>query len=204
MKELKKSVQYVSDAFDDQKKAIEDMLGEIKQLREENCSLKQRVETLENKLNSSEQKERERNLVVTGIPEQEGEPKNTIQKVMEALKVEINEEDILEVYPVNTKKDSPLIVKLKNTQIKHKIIKGVRMLKGIKVRECGLTGENKNIFFNDDLTKQNQYLFKKTREYKKMKNLSAAYVVNGKIYLKVRDSDSPIRIKSESDLKISA
>ncbi|CAH0546787.1 unnamed protein product [Brassicogethes aeneus] len=65
--ELKKSGQYMSDGFDKQLNAINNILREIKQLKEENNFLKQEVEMLENRLNNTEQKESVKNLVVTGI-----------------------------------------------------------------------------------------------------------------------------------------
>ena len=49
-----------------------------------------------------------------------------------------------------------------------------RSIKGIKVNECGLKGNNWNIYFNEDLTQYNQLLFKKPRELKK-KNYKSAY-----------------------------
>lgn len=199
--EIKKSTQYMSDCFDEQKKRVDEFLKEIKRLREENKLLKDRVQDLEDKINISEQKGKEKNLVLVGIPKQtEEQPKKIIKKIFATLKPEINENDIEETYRITKHEKAPILVKFKNYETKLKIVQKVKEMKGLKVQECGLTGENKNIFFNDDLTKQNQQLFKKAREYKVNKGLKAAYVFNGRIYIRENEQDPPIRIRSEADL----
>lgn len=182
--DLKKSVQYMSDSFDDQKVEIKNLLSEIKQLKDENTKLSQRVQILEDKINQQEQKEKENNIVVTGIPKQDQDLKVTVCKIVETMKVQISENEIQEVYQINKREGGPIVLKLTNRDAKQKIINRVKQLKGIRVQECGLDGGNKSIYFNDDLTRQNQLLFKKTREIRREKGFRAAYVTNGKIYLK--------------------
>lgn len=198
--DIKKSVQFISDSFDEQKQAIDKMLLEMKLIRDENNMLKQKLQTLEDRINAKEQKEKENNLLIVGIPKQNEEPKKIVEKILKKMKVPVRNNDLLEAYRVSKKEDAPIAVKLINQDIKQNIMKTIRQLKGIRVRECELQGADKNIYFNDDLTRQNQYLFKLTREYKQRKGLKSAYVSNGKIYLKKSDSDTSMRIRTEADL----
>lgn len=178
--EIKNSVQYMSDKFEEQRNKMDEMLAEIKKLRDEKALLQQRVNLLERKMNTIEQKEKENNLVVVGIPKQNNEPRISIEKVFQTMKVELTEEDIVDVYPINKNENALIIVKCKTYTIKEKIIKRIRELKGIKISECGLDGGRKNIYFNDDLTQKNQILFKKVREFKKVKQYKSVFASNGK------------------------
>ncbi|CAH0551330.1 unnamed protein product [Brassicogethes aeneus] len=69
--EFKKSVQYISDAFEEQKAATEEAIDEIKRLNEENVLLKSKINVLE--VSTQEQKEKQNNLIVAGIPKQKEE-----------------------------------------------------------------------------------------------------------------------------------
>lgn len=201
-KDIKKSLQFMSDSFDEQKIYIDKMIIEMKLLKEKNANLEQKVQVLEDRINIKEQKEKENNLIVVGIPKQNEEPKKIIERVLKKIKIKIADGDILEVHRINKKEDAPILVKLKKPEIKQDVYRTVRQLKGVKVRECELEGENKNIFFNDDLTKQNQILFKLTRQFKQAHGLRAAYVSNGKIYLKKNENEPATRIRSDTDLQV--
>ena len=79
----------------------------------------------------------------------------------------------------------------------------VQQLKGITVGKWGLQGDgNTKIFINDDLTSQKRLLFKKAREIKVQKNYKAAYISNGRIFIRKNDSDPPIIILMKSDLNL--
>lgn len=200
MGEIRKSIQYMSDSFEDQRTTIKRMFSEIKELKEENHSLKIKVRALEDKQNANEQKDKENNVIVVGIPKQAEETKQVINKVIKALKVEITESDIKEVYPISNKEAAPILIKLESYEAKLKIYKRIKQTKGLKVNECGLKGPHKNIFFNDDLTRYNQDLFRKARDLKRNKNIQAAFIKNGKIFIKKTEDDPPVRIRSETDL----
>ncbi|CAG9815871.1 unnamed protein product [Phaedon cochleariae] len=151
---------------------------------------------MEERLNHIEQKDKMKNIVVSGIPKQEEEVSETMKKLFKAMKVQINDGDVLETFRLNSNEDAPILLKLKNMEEKNTLMSKIRDLKGIKLNECGLSGGNKSIYFNEDLTRQNQLLFKKARELKKEKKYNKAYVSNGKIYLKKNENDRPIRITS--------
>ncbi|CAG9822891.1 unnamed protein product [Phaedon cochleariae] len=201
MQELKKSVEYMSDCFDRQKENTEELITKIKLIAKENEELNQRVLQLENKLNWQEQREKEKNLILCGVPDQLN--KNTNQITMDiarTVSVSIKEDDIESSYRVNKKDSAPILVKLRTIEKKKEMIIAAKKMRGIKVNDCGLEGTNRNIFFNDDLTLQTQMLFKKTRDLRKEKNYKSAYCIGGKIFLRKTDSDNPIRIHSENDL----
>lgn len=202
LSELKKSMQFLSDSFEDQKTQFKKTLEEVKQLKDENNRLNEKVVIMEEKLNQIEQREKEKNMVVSGIPKQNEELAETMKKVFEALKVPIKDGDVQEIYRLNnTKEDAPILLKLKTTLIKSELMAKIRESKGLKLNECSLSGGRGSIYFNEDLTRQNQLLFKKVREIRKEKKYYRAYVSNGKVYLRKGESDRPVRIRSELDLE---
>lgn len=201
MKELRTSVQYMSDAFDDNKLATEEVVNEIRRLRQENVCLQKKVQLLENKINYQEQKEKQNNLIIVGVPKQPDDIKKTVSKITVALQVTKAEENITETFRIGKKEDGPIMVKFKNHEIKYEIIKNIRKTKGLKVSECGLLGKNNNIYLNEDLTQNNQMLYKKAREVKKQKKFKSVYCSHGKIYVRKNDQDPPFRIYSEDDLE---
>lgn len=201
MQELKNSVQFMSDSFDDQKSVTEKLLIEVKQLRDENITLNQRLQALEQKASIQEQKERQNNIIVTGIPGQENEnTKNVIQQVFRTMALNIPEN--ADCYRIKQKKDGPILVKLPELNTKTNVFKKVKELKGLKVNECGLIGQNGNIFFNEDLTVTNQILFRAARTFRKENNFVAAFCRNGRIFLKKTIQEPAIQIKSEQDLSL--
>lgn len=93
------------------------------------------------------------------------------------------------------------MVKFKNLETKNEILRNIRKTKGLKVKECGLHGKNNSIVLNEDLTHNNQILFRKAREMQKQKKIKSAYCLNGKIYMRKNEHDPPCRVYSEEELE---
>lgn len=201
MQNIKESVQFISDSFDDFKTKIEENVRNAEQLEIESNKLKAKVQVLEIKMNEMEQKNLKNNIVVTGIPTQTSEnlPKIT-KKLLQVLKLDELEEDIVNSYRMGKHDKAPILIERKNLNSKIKIITAVKQKKGIRVNECGFEGTNNNIFFNDELTTFNKQLFKKVRDFKTSNKCKGAFCANGRVYLRRNDSEPPIRIKNEDDL----
>lgn len=199
MKEIRKSIQFMSDSFDEHKAQMDQIFIDMKAIKDENKYLKQQIVNLESKINAQEQMEKRKNIVMVGIPKQESDVITITRKIVKALKPQALDE-IVDAYRVGKQENGPIIMKLRNEITKHEILKTIREKRGMKTSECGLIG-NERIYFNEDLTQCNQVLYKKAREYKKQKKLKSVYCLNGKIYLRHNDDDPPVRIKCEDDLK---
>lgn len=202
LSELKNSVQFMSDAFEDQKRLYEQSLEEIKILRNENNTLKAKVTVLESKFDMLEQKEKANNIIISGVPKQTETNTGVISKqIFTSMGVHIGENDIYESFRVNKQDDSMILVKLRKSEKKHEIMKKIKELKGITVLKCGLQGIDKKIFLNDDMTVVKRQLFKKARELKRERGYKAVYTLNGNIYVKKKDGVDAIKIVSEESLQ---
>lgn len=201
--ELKRSVQYISDSFDEQKVIIEKLVLETKQLNEENKHIKGKVRELETKINDIEQREREKNLIINGIPKQENSNATEIVfQIAGSMNIHLERDSVCEAYRLGKREDAPLLVKLRTQEEKLLFLKKIKESKGLKTETCGFKGENGKIYINDDLTMQNQKLFKMAMEYKRLQKFYSVFTRHGRIFLKKSQAGDPIRIHTEEDLKI--
>lgn len=191
----------MSNAFDEQKLALEKAMGEMKVIRKENESLKQQLQLLEAKFEDVEMKERTNNVIVTGVPPQTNPNTGRIMtKILTKMGLEEHENNILESFRLTKDQQAPILVKLKSAGMKKEIIRKIRQLKGIKVKACGLDGTDGQIYLNEDLPINKRNLFKRVRDFRRENNYKSAFCTNGVIYLKKNDHEPGVRIRSEKDL----
>lgn len=182
--DYEKSVQFMSDSFEEQKNKFESILEVVKQLRKENEELKERLDVVETKLDSIEVKEKEKNLLVVGVPKQrELDTGKTVIQILEAMNLQLSNNDIEESFRLK-QDDGPILVKFNNIHSKKEVLRKIKQLKGITTRKCGLDNNDRKIYFNEDLPINIRLLFKRAREVKKSKGYRAAYCSNGVVYLK--------------------
>ncbi|KAG5895051.1 hypothetical protein JTB14_021879 [Gonioctena quinquepunctata] len=131
--DIKKSIQFMSDSFEEQKKATDTILLEMRRLTEDNTLLQSKVREMEQIMNTNEQKEKEGNVILAGIPKQEDEPKTIADKVFKAMKVEVKESDIQDIYRLTKRGDGPILIKLRNKELRLKLQEKIREIKGIKM-----------------------------------------------------------------------
>lgn len=199
---LERSVQFMSNEFEQQKKAYEDALGEIKMLKKDNVQLKQRIQLLESTLDGIEQHERANNLIIVGVPKQKEPNLHKItKKICKAMDVTLEDQDIKECYQLEKGEGGRILVKFESQGKKRQIMEQVRQRRGITVRGCNLEGNDGKLYLNDDMTVYKRQLFQKARELKSRFKLRAVYTSNGNIFLKKSEGDRPIKIKSEQDLQ---
>lgn len=202
MDDLEKSVQHMSNIFDEQITKFESVLNELKTLKKENEDLKSRLQIVENKLDNFELKEKENNMVIIGVPKQENlSTYETISKICASLQTPLSNEDINETYRVSKKEDAPILVKFKSRIKKNEIMTMIKSVKGTTVEKCQLQGTNRKIYLNDDLPVKKRELLKLARDFKNEKGYKAAFCRNGIIYLRKTDQDAPIKIRSNLDLQ---
>lgn len=198
--DLEKSVQFMSNCFEEQKAEYHRALQEIKVLKKENISLKERILVLESKMDSIESKERANNMIIVGVPKQTIQEKQIVLKILNSINVQVPEDEILEGTRLKKREEGPILVKFRNSHIKPEIFRRIKQLKGTTVRRCGLEGQDQKIYLNDDLTFKKRELFRLVRETKQKNGYKAAFISNGNIYIKKNEQDAPIKVLSEEDL----
>ncbi|CAH0547036.1 unnamed protein product [Brassicogethes aeneus] len=167
--EVKKSIGFMSDCFEQQKEELKKTLKALKNVQEENNTIKNKMSELENRINNKEQLERENNLIISGVPKQNETTTTIVEKIMNTLKLQ-NSQSILETRRISKKDDSPILVKFAEKNKKVEVFKNRKEIKSVKCSDCQLEG-NSQIYFNDDLIPNIQTLFQKARDVKKRKGI---------------------------------
>lgn len=172
----------------DQKKQIDSMAEEIK-------NLKKNQEALRTSLDDSEQMRRNNNIRIFGIREKENEDlrKEVLDLFNKTMKTNIRETDLKKCYRIRPRvpsdKPSAVLVRFRNDAARRSVLKNRKQLRS--------PNNKTEVQIKEDLTKDRLMLLKTaTKKY------SSKYVwcLNGNIYLK-KDGDV-VRITKMSDLMI--
>ncbi|KAG5869960.1 hypothetical protein JTB14_004125 [Gonioctena quinquepunctata] len=184
--ELEKSVIFNSDVMDDLQKTLKNLNSENSRLKKEQLVLNKRINDLEHKvldmhkkITHDEMKQKSCNIVVVGINSDnvQGDIKKSFQK----LKFEIQEEDYrLQVLPSKLP-NKPVLVKFHSAELRQRALDLHKSKKKLDTEECGITGERRIIYFNEDLPKDTRILFQKARELRSH-NFRYVWVKNGRVY----------------------
>ena len=194
-----------SDEFGDTIKAsLNDIIAAM--INEAVQPLKQRIENLEGQLeavkqkaNDNEQYSRRSNVRIFGMESPdtnsdsvmfENRTKSVVDFCKNELGVDLHEQEIDRAHRVGRqhgKKSRAIIVKFRSHASKVKVMKAKKNLKG------------KPLYVNEDLTNQNLWLLKRSKEA--CKGNGYGYSVDGKIFVKIRDSHYSIRINRLADLE---
>lgn len=192
----------MSESFEEQKRVFEIVLEDNKALQKENENLKMRMQTLEGRMEALEAAEKSKNLIVAGVPKQPNlDTVATIKKIFTSMQLQTSNNEILESFRVNKSDGGPILVKMNNEQAKKDALKRIKDMKGITSKKCGLDGDDKKIYFNEDMSLAKRVLFKATRDLRKQKNYKAAFYVNGTIFLRINENEQAIKIRCEADLE---
>ncbi|XP_059055163.1 uncharacterized protein LOC131849175 [Achroia grisella] len=207
VKILQNSFQYHSDQYDDFNLKITQVTNDIKKLEIMEKTVeevnRQNIK-LQRDLNANEQRERQSNVEVIGIPETINEDlRSYMSKIATKAGLQISLDDILEVHRITPKvriqgRPRMIILKLKSRLLKDNFISKVRKYHPT-TKDIGLPGDAKSIFVYENLTTYNKGLLKKIKDIAKSKQYQFIWVKNGKIYVRKSDTFPAIHINSEED-----
>lgn len=109
-----------------------------------------------------------------------------IKAVEQKLDVSLHPSDIVAIreLPQNRQGEKPIIVRFANSEVKRSVMSCRKKLKNTK------------IFFNDQLTKTNAAIFKRTRDLRASSQLHATWTMNGRIFVKNTENSKPYEIKT--------
>lgn len=175
LNELKNSVQYMSEKYDDLLKEIHTGREENKQLREEmahltenNASLHSRFEVIEREWNQGKQDLIRNNVVLFGFSDQANNKQEVNQTVNKLLhKVNMNETEVLnDCYQRNSHNNQAgaIVLKFHNAEVKNNFIKIVKRLE-LKTSDFGMCTRKTNLIrLSEQLTPLNQQLLNEARQ----------------------------------------
>lgn len=216
---LKTSQNFLSDKYDDMSSQLENVLQSFKSLEQRILVLEQEKHTLKKEISynhyKNEIKEQEvldNNIVVSGISNEVNVSPDIIVKIGKTLDVNLNisTEDIVSVKRLFVQNENvpaekqvkkiPVIVILKNRDIKKQLYKAQKDKKDTFTAECGLQGENGKLFIRDQLTSFNFKLIRAARKYKYDDKIKYAWVQDSKVLVRKNDDSKIVRIKTLEEL----
>lgn len=164
---------------------VEELQAAYHQVKKENLELKEQ-------LNQQEQYSRLNSIEIGGIPEEKQENTlRTISMVFRALNVNIEQSEIDCCYRMPNKENSQRAINVKfvSRLRKEEVMAAKRgrpelCLQDLDVVFEGIAESKNPIFINESLTRQNQILFKKCREFKKEHKIRFLWVKNGKNFMR--------------------
>lgn len=189
-----KNIHNKIDKYEKEMKLIKTQINELK---EENNTLKKEIITLRQNKEVQEQDKLLNNVVVQGIPIENANNEDITTHLI----------NIAKLVNVNLNKDEfklqrlgKTIVKVKFTDFEKK--KEIMVAKKNTIIKTSMIGfvEDKIIFLNHDMTRENQKLFKEARDFKKQENYKYVWFENGAIYLRKTEKSKIIQVVSSETL----
>ncbi|KAI5644184.1 hypothetical protein NE865_03837 [Phthorimaea operculella] len=170
--------------------------------------LSESVQYLRGQLSMNSQRNRLKNLEVSGVPFIKGENLFTILNTLSVkIGVTVIPSDIDEIHRVRrfaTEQGSELvpniIIHFINRRKKDDFLAACRARRDITTSDLGFNGPSKPVFINEHLTPQNKTLLKNARDLKKSLGYQFVWVKDGKIFLRKSETSKIIHVSNETDL----
>jgi len=204
---LATSVQFMSDRFDDFGKQLQEVLNTIKELKEENITLKEinhklksDVNILSLRVNLFEQKQIANHIEILGVPDSKNE--NCV-KIVEDIASKLGKQvSVVKAYRIRSRipdKPMKIVAELMSADQKKDLMDLSKKNK-IKSNNINESWGNTGIFINSYLTKYNSYLFYKARSFAKERNFKYVWFNDCKIFIKKNENTKSFIINEEDDL----
>jgi len=209
LSDLKDSVNFLSEKFDDFKsqlsdiiKSINDVRLENKQLKEQNQKLINEMSVVNKKINFVEQKIFENHIEIVGVPEQENED---CCKIVEEMSLALGEAvSVTSAYRYRSKVPNKIgkIVAVLSSYKNKKSLMEMSRKKKLKAKNVNANWNDEGIYINNYLTQANNNLFYKTRLFAKAHNYKYVWFRDSKLFLRKDENNKVILIEDENSLKI--
>lgn len=210
IKEIRSSLQYMSDKYDEVLKDIEqckkndvEQRKEINKLRTENAFLNRSVEKANIQLNRLDQYHRRENIEIHGLEMKNNENiPNIIGNLANCLNIPYSTDMVIAAHRLKNNKKSQrppaIIIRFANRNISEMWIKKKKT--GVMSRNIIENGSSSVIYVNENLTPMNKELFWNARVKAKKLKFKYVWVKNGVVFMKRDDASTTIKIEKFDDL----
>lgn len=201
-KEIIRSLDFLTNQFDEEKKRSKVLEDMVVDLTKENQGLRSEVDKLKIISNQEETRKVANNLSITGLITKEDSKEEALEKTIKLfsfLETPISSTDVLDFKQVPTKTGVKAIATIK-TEHKRKIL-GSRSKKGkLTLRNTKFSESDQRIFVDEELTKETYNLFKYSKQ---LKGVGYKYVWHrdGKVLARKNDESKIIAIRNEGHVR---
>ncbi|XP_063363537.1 uncharacterized protein LOC134652294 [Cydia amplana] len=189
---------------------ISDMKSKLKELdsyKTEVQNLRAEVTYLRKELASTEQRKFLKDVEITGLTETRGENLQQVVSIVSTkLGVQLDPRDVDDVRRVGKKGENtaaglerprPVVLTLTRRAPRDQLLRAARVRRELNTTNLGIEGNNRPVYINEHLTKENRVLYSKARSVKRQLNYKYAWTSNGSIFLRRSETSSVIHITSE-------
>jgi len=202
--ELKVSMEFMSEKYDEMLKKSEDQEKLVRCLQNKVEVNEKTINNLKARIRESEQYARNRNIEISGLEEVEGEDLmkimgNIAEKIDVALDVEYDIDVIHRVKSRNKKQPPKVIVQFSMRKTRDLWLQSK---KGFEIKSCEVTNGSAatKVYLNNHLTQEWKELIWKAKQYGRPKGYMMVWFSGGKIYTKKDKADKNlIIIENEED-----
>ncbi|XP_028168328.1 uncharacterized protein LOC114358539 [Ostrinia furnacalis] len=199
------SIEFVSKKYDELQSQMQEAANERKTDRLYIRQLESRIETLERTLYSTR-------LELKNVPKKENEVKDdlcdVIIKTGSVLGVQVQQQEIKEVFRTRSKSDKPgtVVVDFVSAVKRDKIIKKTREYNRknssnkFNTKLLSFDGPEKPIFISESLSPRGHQLFRLARDFAAENSYKFCWISYGKIYLRRDSNERFILVDSEDAL----
>lgn len=198
-------ISYVSKITEEQK----ELSARVVNLEQKEIKSQEYVSFLEQQVEVVERKIRETSVEIRNLStENNTQMMGSIEQIYQVLKLDFDSKDIRSAYrlPAKNNRPRPIVIEftvlLKKTDLLQAYKKFYRSNQEGKLSsvQVGLTGDKKQIYINEFLTRKAQRLHYLAREQVKAGNWKFCWSASGKIFLRKEEGQPAIEIKSEEQI----
>lgn len=208
--ELKKSVDYMSDNYDELLENLKSKTKMLNDLQTENTALRGQVIDLNTRLDLIEQQSRKGNIEIQCVPEYKSENLETVvQQPANTVACNLTDQEILNYHRISKmNQDSTrlrsIVLKLSSPLVRDKILAAVKIFNKTQQNDklklnsshLGLAGEKKSIFVCEHLSLANKKLHAAARAIAKERKYEFVWVWNGRINMKKDINSKAFQVKN--------
>lgn len=191
----------------------EEMKSRMVKLETERSEQHLYINQLEKKIQDVQECQRSSTIELRNIPIKKEETYEDLIKIISdtgnALNIQVEQAEVRDVYRMQSKQGptNQIIFELCSVTKKHKMLQAARQFNkgksnGLKLNSAliGLPGESAPVYISDRLPFSSRQLFHQARKFAKSHNFSFCWISYGKIFLRKKEGDKPVRIISEKTL----
>ncbi|KAK9873492.1 hypothetical protein WA026_022904 [Henosepilachna vigintioctopunctata] len=153
VKSIQEFIEFMSDRFDELQKENKMMLKLLKEEKQERKKASEKIEKLEERVMRHEKEKCNKNLIINNVPfKKEEKTEEIVTMIIQQLRMNIDTKKLM-CKRLSTKEKAPILIELPNKDIRDLIMEKRKERGVMKLRHCGLPGDD-NIFFNEDLPRE--------------------------------------------------
>ncbi|KAF6208380.1 hypothetical protein GE061_016834 [Apolygus lucorum] len=198
--DIKKSVQFMSDQFDDFSKRIQSFETMVTDLQEENGMLRAQVGDLQHKVDFLELESRKSNVEIHGVPETSNEDcMEVVRSVASAADIEITPSFAVRIGKIRSDRPRVILAGMSSGDKVSELIKNTKAKK-INANDVHKDWPGTRIYANENLTPMKRDLLYKAKMKARAMGYKFVWIAGFRIYVKKDETMRPIVIWKEEDL----